>query len=257
MGGLPLLRSPLLDRAGLPLHGFTTRRGGVSTGPFATLNLGRGTEDDEAAVAENHRLLAGALGLARPVNRITQVHGVQVVEAPCPEETEADGIYTGDPELAVGVQTADCVPVLLGDPSSRLVAALHAGWRGAAGGILRVGVETLVGRGADRDALVAAVGPCICRHCFEVGPEVAEQFPGFVSPKRGAPGKHLVDLGGAVVGALVEAGLAQERVERLPICNQCRRGDLYSYRGSGGTCGRGMGFIAGTVRRPVGVAETA
>ncbi|MGZ3428856.1 MAG: polyphenol oxidase family protein, partial [Polyangia bacterium] len=162
-------------------HGFSTRRGGVSTGRYATLNVGGKWGDDPEHVAHNRRRLAAAGGfdLSR-LYTARQVHGARValvVEGTLPErvaETEADVVVTAQPGAVVGVYTADCVPILVADDEGR-VAAAHAGWRGTVAGVAAAAVEALVSIGARRERLRAALGPSICARCFEVGDEVATQ----------------------------------------------------------------------------------
>src|SRR5262245_48731451 len=158
-------------------HGFSTRRGGVSTGRYATLNVGGKWGDDPAAVAHNRRRLAAAGGFDwSRLYTAKQVHGARValvVAGTLPErvaDTEADVVVTAQPGVVVGVYTADCVPVLIADDEGR-VAAAHAGWRGTVAGVANAAVEALVSLGARRERLRAALGPSICARCFEVGEE--------------------------------------------------------------------------------------
>ncbi|HEX4460144.1 MAG TPA: polyphenol oxidase family protein, partial [Polyangia bacterium] len=198
-----LLTSPLLRGV---RHGFSTRRGGVSTGRFATLNLGGKWGDDPDAVAHNRRRFAAAGGFdLERLFTAKQVHGARVavvVEGTLPERVaavEADVVVTAQPGAVVGVYTADCVPILFADGDGR-VAAAHAGWRGTVQGVAVAAVEALVSIGARREQLHAALGPSICARCFEVGEEVAAAFeplvPSAVVRGRSASGggKPHVDL---------------------------------------------------------------
>src|SRR5512138_1926845 len=162
--------------AGFP-HGFTTREGGASEGPFATLNLGGLVGDDPARVAENWSRLERETGLR--FARVRQVHGARAVraDAPTPPVEEADVVVSCAEGVAACVSVADCVPVLLADPESGAVAAVHAGWRGtlaraAAEGVLALAREA----GAPASRLLAAVGPSIGPCCYEVSGELAAQF---------------------------------------------------------------------------------
>jgi polyphenol oxidase len=250
---LLVLRSALLEAAGFPLHGFSTRHGGVSAPPYDTLNLGRAVGDAPEAVAENHRRLERHLGLDRAILSVKQVHGTAIAQASDlvrrgPEHreleaAEADGIVCADPREAVGMRTADCAAVLLADPGTRLVAAVHAGWRGATGGVVAAGVAALRSRGANAQDIVAAIGPCICARCYEVGDDVARLFPGAAHPSPSAPGKHLLDLALAIELALRAAGIACDRIDRASACTRCDDSSFFSHRRSGVT-GRNMGFIS-------------
>jgi len=251
---IELFQSKLLTDAGFPDHGFTGRRDGAGSGPFASANLAYGVGDDPNVVARNLAALRNQLAHGKPLLRMVQVHGIEVVEADSTaapldpawtaEPTfEADGVIVPDGLATAAVQTADCAPVLLADPASRIVAAIHAGWRGAAKGILRVAVRQLAARGAEPGRLLAAIGPCICGGCYQVGPEVGRHFPESVDPDPEAPGKLLLDLGLAVEVSLIGAGLTSVNIERIGACNSCLPEQLFSHRGSGGNCGRGLAFI--------------
>lgn len=243
--------SPLLDAAGVR-HGFSTRAGGVSTGRYATLNVGGKWGDDAANVTENRRRLAAAGGfdLAR-LATARQVHGarVLVVDDAHPPATlaaeEADAIATALPGSVLGVYTADCVPLVIADDAGRAV-AVHAGWRGTAARIAAVAVDTLVALGARRDRLVAALGPSICARCFEVGEEVATVFdaltPAAVTRRAGE--KPHVDLRLANRAILVDAGLDPARVDAAPPCTMCEVERFFSFRRDGGQIGQHLSWVA-------------
>lgn len=233
-------------------HGFSTRRGGVSTGRYATLNVGGKWGDDPEAVAHNRRRLAAAGGfdLAR-LFTARQVHGARValvVDGTLPErvaETEADVVATAVPGAVVGVYTADCVPILLADDEGR-VAAAHAGWRGTAQGVAAAAVEALVSIGARRERLRAALGPSICARCFEVGEEVAAAFDALVPAAviRPAGEKPHVDLWRANRALLEAAGVPAEAIDAAPPCTMCEPERFFSYRRDGGGIGQHLSFIA-------------
>lgn len=251
---IELRRSELLIRAGFAEHGFTTRAGGSSSGPYESLNLAHDVGDDPGAVTENLSRLEAAFGGGAPLLRVVQVHGNRVVDAAdlladgvgvwtAPPLVEADAIIAAGLDAVLAVQVADCAPVLLADPGSRTVAALHVGWRGAAGGVVRNAVRRLAQGGINPRSLVAAIGPCICHDCYEVGDEVARRFPESSDPIEGKPGKHLLDLGYAVEVSLIAAGLTSANIERLPGCSRCDH-ELFSVRrAAGGNCGRTLGLI--------------
>jgi YfiH family protein len=244
--------SPLLDAAGVR-HGFSTRAGGVSTGRYATLNVGGKWGDDPAHVDENRRRLAdaGGFALAR-LATCRQVHGARVIvidnNSP-PRDAlaseEADGIATALSGQVLGVYTADCVPLVLADDAGR-AAAVHAGWRGTAARIAATAVETLVALGARRDRLLAALGPSICARCFEVGEEVATVFDALApaSVTRRAGEKPHVDLRLANRAILVDAGLDPARIDAAPPCTMCEPDRFFSFRRDGGQIGQHLSWVA-------------
>jgi polyphenol oxidase len=245
MEGVSLFCSELLRSEGFG-HGFTKRTGGVSAGPFASLNLAFDVGDDEDRVRENSARLRAAVGGSAPLLRVRQVHGNAVVDAAAILEAtaEADAIVACGIDALLAVQTADCAAVLLADPATRAVAAVHAGWRGASNGVIRNAVRALRERGAEPQRLIAAIGPCIGKECYEVREDVARRFPESVDPVRGEDGMFRLDLGYAVEVSLIGAGLTSRNIDRIHACTRCAPDALFSYRGSGGRCGRNMGFIA-------------
>ena len=172
------MTAEFLTAAGFPVrHGFFTRRGGVSGGAFASLNCSLSSVDTPENVARNRGLVADAMGVGvAQLVGVWQVHGrdVAVVEAPWPagEGPKADAMVTRSKGVALGVITADCAPVLFADVQAGVVAAAHAGWRGACGGVLEASVDAMVALGAERGRIVAAVGPCIAQASYEVGPDL-------------------------------------------------------------------------------------
>ena len=232
---------------------FTGRPGGVSAAPFDSLNLGGSVGDDPAAVAANRRLAARACDLgADRLAWMRQVHGTTVRRAAAgnttasgetaqPEPPEADAIFTDAAGLALGVLTADCVPVLLADPQARIVGAAHAGREGMAAGVVTELIAAMSAAGADPGRMHAAIGPHICGGCYEVPDEmrarVAAQVPqsGCVT-RKGTPG---IDVGAGVDAQLAKAGVRS--VTRDPRCTAETPG-LYSYRRDGRT-GRFAGFV--------------
>jgi polyphenol oxidase len=246
-----LLTSPALPTT---RHGFSTRRGGVSNGRYATLNLGSKWGDDPAAVAHNRRRLAAAGGFAlERLHTARQVHGARVAlvgESTTPErvgETEADALVSQVPGVVLGIYTADCVPVLLSDGEGR-VAAVHAGWRGTVAGVAAAAVEALVSIGARRERLRAALGPSICVRCFEVGDEVADAFAPLVPPSvlRDAKKPH-VDLWEANRALLVAAGVAADHIDAAPPCTMCEPERFFSFRRDGAGIGQQLSFVVAGV----------
>jgi hypothetical protein len=198
---------------GVP-HGFFTREGGVSRGLHAGLNCGLGSEDDPAAVAENRRRVAAALGAGALLTG-RQVHGDRAlpVSGPWPDaRPEADALVTATPGIAVGVLTADCAPVLLSDRAAGVVGAAHAGWRGALDGILESALAAMERLGAERGRIAAAVGPTIRQAAYEVGPKFVARFldddPETARFFAGGSGdRALFDLSGYVCARLRAAGV--------------------------------------------------
>jgi hypothetical protein len=235
----------MIDRADhLPaglVHGFTDRRGGVSTGRHASLNLGRRWGDDPAAVAENYRRVGAAAGFDPADLRLArQVHGAAVVRAvDVVDGVEADAVWTrrGD-GLVAGVLTADCVPVLLADADATVAAAVHSGWKGTVLDVVGAAVRAL---GVDPARLRAAVGPCIEVDAFEVGEEVAVQFPGEFVRRAGTPRPH-VDLVAVVRAQLVAAGVPAGQISRVGGCTFRDPDRYFSYRRDGAGIGQMLAF---------------
>jgi YfiH family protein len=160
-------------------HGFFTRRGGVSSGAYASLNCSLSSQDDRDNVLENRARVARLLG-TDPLRLLglTQVHGTHVVTATEPwvagHGERADAMVTDQPGLALGIVTADCAPVLFADSSGRVVGAAHAGWRGAVAGVLEATVAAMTALGVPAGGITAAVGPCIAQRSYEVGPDLRD-----------------------------------------------------------------------------------
>jgi YfiH family protein len=252
MTELPLVRSPAL--AAPFRHGFSTRQGGVSAPPFDSLNLGMKWGDARDAVLENRRRLLGAAGV-EVIHLAAQVHGIRVLPVQAGADPaainaeQADALCSDAAGVAVGVYTADCVPVLLADPRTGAYAAAHAGWRGTVAGIVAATVATLAGRYGSRPAdLRAALGPAIGPCCFEVGSEVAEAFTaalpgaaGVVLPRPG--GKPHVDLRLALRLQLERAGVHPQAIDSSAACTRCDATRFFSYRRDAGRTGMHLSFV--------------
>jgi len=245
-----VLRSPMLGSAA---HGFSLRTGGVSTGRYESLNLSFKWGDRPDHVEENRRRYAEAGGFSLPrLHTVRQVHGTGVIQvrsgdAPAAIATqEGDALVSDVPGVALAVGTADCVPILLADPQGR-VAAIHAGWRGTVADIAARAVEALVAMGARPEALTAALGPCICLRCFEVGPEVAARFaelPGCIDNGRAKP--H-IDLRRANRLLLERSGLRPGAIDDNPPCTMCEPERFFSFRRDGAEIGQHLAFIVAGV----------
>lgn len=218
-------------------HGFFTRRGGVSEGAWASLNMSQRNGDEPERVDRNRARAATALAVA-PEHLVTarQVHGVATVAVTAPWEPadapEADALVTDRPGLLLGVLTADCAPVLLADPVAGVVGAAHAGWKGALAGVVESVVAAMAGLGATPGRIVAAVGPCIGPASYEVGPEFVARFAAADRDSarffaQGA-GQALFDLPGYVALRLRRAGVGRcQGLER----DTCAEDELFfSYR---------------------------
>jgi YfiH family protein len=234
------LRATMLDLPGVR-HGFFTRQGGVSEGIFASLNCGFGSSDEAAKVAENRARATAVLGLAGDrLATCYQVHSadVVVVDRPWPrgEAPRVDGMVTRTPEIALGILTADCAPVLFADADARVIGAAHAGWRGALSGVLEATVDAMKKLGATPQRIRATIGPCIGRHSYEVGPEFPAPFlaenAGNAVFLRVAPraGHFFFDLAGYVAARLQRLGLT--RIETIPGDTAAEADRFFSYRRS-------------------------
>jgi len=205
--------------------GFTMRTGGVSEGPYASLNLGRSTGDDVERVDENRRRACAELGVdaaALTVNR--QIHSTLVNRAsPGVQGEQGDGLFSDEPRVPMLALSADCVPIALAAHAGRRLAVLHAGWRGLAAGLVAAGAAAVRdGSGAE---LVAVVGPSAGPCCYEVGEEVSERFdPDLTSGGR-------LDLWSAAERLLGAAGVA--RVDRVDLCTICTPDLFFSHRRDG------------------------
>jgi len=212
---VPVLTSKLLEAAGVR-HAFFTRDGGVSDGLYASLNVGLGSNDDPEAVRENRRRCAAHFG-AETIVTAYQVHSATalVADGDWPAgPPQADAVVSAAAGVVCGALAADCAPILLVDPQARVVAAAHAGWKGALTGVVEATVARMESLGADRNRLRAAVGPCIGPASYEVGVEFLERFVHFDAAygrffTAGAtPDKRMFDLPAFVLGRLNAAGVS-------------------------------------------------
>jgi YfiH family protein len=247
-----------MNAAGLPApHGFFTRRGGVSSGPFASLNCALSGKDSRDNVLENRARAARAIDAdpARLVG-IHQVHGADVTHVTEPwtpgNGPRADAMVTDRPGIALGIVTGDCAPVLFADPHAGVVGAAHAGWRGALGGVLEATLTAMQAHGATPARITAAVGPCIAQASFEVGPDlhaaVVDRDPG--DARFFAPGHRDLhwqfDLSGYCAARLANAGVGA--IEVLPFDTMADEARFFSHRrrtlAGGGLIGHQISIIA-------------
>ena len=212
------LASPLLSAIPGLRHAFFTREGGVSDGIYANLNGGLGSNDDPAKVAENRRRMAEQMGvMPSHFLSVWQVHSPDAVVVSGPwdgaSRPRADAMVTRTEGLAIGVTAADCGPILFADPAARVIGAAHAGWKGALTGILESTIAAMEKLGADRNGMVAAIGPLIRQHSYEVGGEFVERFIEadaengrfFIAARR--EGHAMFDLAGLIRMRLENAGV--------------------------------------------------
>ncbi len=246
-------------------HAFSTRLGGVGTGEAtASLNLVPGELEDESVTRENLRLFSEAVGfsLSRLVS-LRQVHSARVLRVSGADagkgltvfaDDTADGYVTAERGLFIAVRTADCVPILLCDPESGVVGALHAGWRGTFAGIAPAGVERMEEAGADRRRIRAVIGPSIAGPCYETGEEVRDaasdrpRLRDAVFTPSPRAGRFFCDLPLANRLLLLEAGLSPENIELSGLCTHCREDLFFSHRRMQGR--------RGTMLSVIGLEET-
>jgi YfiH family protein len=276
--GLQVVESRALGKIDWLAHGFSTRPGGASVlAEKSALNLGFTEWDERKRVAINRKKFAAAIHAGEmPLITMRQFHSdvIHVTAEPDVESPKADALITRTPGLLLGVQTADCVPILLADTRRHAVAAIHAGWRGT---LARIAVKTLgkmhMEFGTRPKDVVAALGPAIGRCCYEVGPEVAQAFaaqfpaadewfdgpfeqlahgeeplwlpwltmmpPGHVPP----PPRVQLDLQASNLAQLIEAGVPEKQISVSDLCTACRTDLLFSYRREGAKTGRMMAVI--------------
>lgn len=258
---LPLLKYPLLEQTGIVEHCFTTRIGGVSKGIYESLNLSFTRGDEDAAVRENFRRLAGAMETdvskfvftdqthTTNVRRVTaEDAGKGIVKER--DYTDIDGLITNEPGLVLSTFYADCVPLYFVDPVHRAIDMSHSGWKGTVG---KMGAVTITAMkrefGTEAKDLVCAIGPSICQDCYEVSEDVAdafkEAFPGHADEilldKKN--GKYQLDLWRTNEIVLTEAGVLKENIAVTNICTCCNPDLLFSHRASHGKRGNLGAFI--------------
>ncbi len=259
-GDVPFYKSRLMDEYGIR-HAFFTRNGGVSKGAFDSLNFAVGAgdvTDSEENVLRNYAIAAACFGLdGSDICRSFQTH-TSLVELVADDDRGrgitkphfdhgVDGLVTSERNLLLSVRTADCVPVLLCDKDKKVCAAVHAGWRGTVGGITKNVVSIMESQGVRRGDIIAAIGPCIGKCCYEVGVELYESFTsvsdGYSSFFEPAGDKYMLDLNMANKSILIEAGVPEQNISVLDICTQCNESLFFSHRRSGVVRGTMSAFI--------------
>lgn len=258
--------APLLTLPGFqPPHGFSTRVGGVSEGPYASLNLGAGVSDDPVRVAENRRAFREWFGVQEgELCLLEQVHGDRVVIAGEEESPQADAQISDDPSKLLVIGAADCLPLLFFDRVSGAVGAAHCGWRGTLAELASKTIAAMSDRfGSEPSQLLVALGPGICGDCYEVGADLVQRFleAGFPPEiaERDEQGRWHLDLAAANLDVLRRAGIAEEAVlvagdagQRTkgsrPACTSCGPGLFYSHRRDRGITGRHWAAVRATGR---------
>ncbi len=265
-GGMEYLTFPVLEKTGMVRHFFSTRLGGVSEGMFSSLNFSYTRGDRKEAVDENFRRAARVLGCGvgdfvcadqthtTNVRKVTGADRGKGVTVP-KDYQDVDGLITNEKGLVLATFYADCVPLFVVDVRNRAIGLSHSGWRGTVG---RMGACTLAAMkeayGTGPEDVAVAVGPSICRDCYEVGSDVADRFaegfPGaadeILVPKGGGKGgkKYLLDLWKANFYVFREAGVPEERIQVTDICTCCNPDYLFSHRASHGKRGNMGAFLA-------------
>ena len=245
--GVVYTTSDLFTQAGGVIHGFSTRLGGVSGGYLASLNLGTNRGDDPAAVRENYRRFFDALGAdLSHIVMSKQIHSDHVrtvttadikTDLFAPEGYETDGLITDIPGVPLVIFSADCIPVLLYDPVRRVIAAVHAGWRGTASGIVLKAAQSMIGHyGCRPEHLLAAIGPGISKCCFETHADVANAMMDALG-MHALPyletlpaGKFRMDLKGLNAQWLINLGVPKERISISGECTACHPERYWSHR---------------------------
>lgn len=224
---------------------FSTRSGGRSAAPYASLNMGMSTGDDRVIVEANREAAFASLGFSIDRAAIAgQVHGTEVLTV------EAAGLYPGydglvsvTPGVLLCISAADCAAILLADAGAGVVGACHAGWRGAVGGVIENTLTRMDEMGAERERVLSYVSPCIGRSAFEVGQEVAERFPAEHVVRVEGSDRPFVDLKAHIAFRLREAGIENRHLEISPHCTFTEVDRFYSHRKERGQTGRMMGMI--------------
>jgi len=238
--------SELLERAAVP-HAFSTRIGGISEGPFASLNLGNATgvreQDSPENIHSNFDRLQRAIGVEE-LNRcwVHQVHGREVADVQAGFESgcQADALMTRDPQQLLSIRIADCIPLLFSSFDGAVVAAVHAGWRGV---VERIAVHALARMKTPAREILCAIGPCIGFDAFEVGGEVLAAFdPRFC--RRRDDGKGYIDLREALRQQLMDAGVREDQIDVSDRCTFRNADEFFSHRRDKGITGRMAAVIA-------------
>ena len=263
VNGVTFLSFPFLEQTGLVSHAFSTRLGGVSKGDFSTMNFSFTRGDRKEDVLENYSRMAAALGVERERMVLTWQTHTTNVRLVTDEDAgkgvvrerdyrDVDGLITNIPGITLVTFFADCVPLYFLDPVHKAIGLSHSGWRGTVKRMGRVTIEAMAREfGSRPEDMIACVGPSICRDCYEVGEEVAEEFKNafdadyhneILIPKEN--GKYQLDLWAANRIVLTEAGIRGERLAVTNICTYCNPELLFSHRRTAERRGNLCAFLA-------------
>ena len=219
-------------------HGFFTRRGGASSGVFKSLNCGHGASDQTEVVTINRARVADAMDVE--ADKLVSVHQIHSPDVIVVEETpvngvKADGMVTKRDDIALGILTADCQPILFHDPKSRIIGAAHAGWKGALDGVMEAVIDTMVDHGAHQEDITAVIGPTISQEAYEVGPEFHQRFLELDAESArffasGNGDRFQFDLPGFSLNRLSKTGI--KHAEWLGFCTYSEPDRFFSYRRS-------------------------
>jgi YfiH family protein len=233
-----------IERAGF-INAFSTRLGGVSQLPTGALNLAYFKGEEKEKTAENRRRFLEAIGAAESIivtakqTHSTKLRFIESIEQARGPQPDCDAMSTSLTGVLLAIQTADCLPILIADPQTRVVAAIHAGWRGTVGRITERTVAALMKRGVNPRTCIAALGPAACVNCYEVGEDVIELYKKefsywrklLVNFKEG--GKAHLDIRAAAVQQLAFCGFTQDRIHSAPYCTMHHNELFFSYRCEG------------------------
>lgn len=257
VNGVPFLSYPMLEETGIVNHGFSTRLGGVSKGCWATMNISTTRGDNPEDVRENQRRIAGAIGVQPEDMTFTnQTHTTNVAVVKAGDRgkrfQETDGMITDVPGICLVTFYADCVPLYFVDPVKKAIGLSHSGWRGTVGKIGKVTIELMQKTyGSDPEDIIAAIGPSICRDCYEVSGDVIQQFrenfdeaywPELFYKKEN--GKYQLDLWRANERIFTEAGIREDHIAVTNVCTHCNPDILFSHRTTGDKRGNVSAFLA-------------
>lgn len=242
--GIELIQAPELTAFPEVVHAFSTRNGGVSTGPFSSLNLGISDGDILRNILINRKRFCNTLNFApSDLAQAEQLHSnrVVVVNSKGPYQN-CDALITRHPHICLSVKTADCAPILLYDPMQKVIAAIHAGWRGTVEGIISNTITTMQAEFNSKPSeIIAVIGPAIHGCCYEVKEDVAQLFAENEIIRRDQ--RLYLDLIAAVTNRLIRAGLQPTHIADSGFCTACHPNKFYSYRRDGAKTGRMLSVI--------------
>lgn len=258
---LPLIKYDLFSKYDFINHGFTTRLGGVSDGIYSSLNLSFDRGDNRENVIKNYQIIADEIGediKSFTASKQTHTTNVRIITEDDKgkgitrdrDYTDVDGMLTNNPNIVLFTYYADCVPLFFADPVKKIVGMAHSGWRGTAGKIGKVTVEKMMSYfDCKKEDIICAIGPSICKSCYEISEDVADVFKEMFKDKwedileDKHNGHYQLDLWRANELILLEAGITQNHIENRRICT-CENSDiLFSHRASNGKRGNLAGFI--------------